>query len=138
MLFDKSLCKFWDSPHYTICKNFYLTLLDPKVNLHTFIWPIYHFVCPHLFPKLCCCCWEAKLWLILLGPHWLQPTKLMCPRDFTGKNTGVCCHFPLQGIFPTQGWTTVSCLAGAFLTTEPSVKPSQNLRDCVLHYIWPV
>ena len=23
--------------------------------------------------------------------------------DFTDKNTGVCCQFLLQGIFPTQG-----------------------------------
>ena len=29
-------------------------------------------------------------------------TPLLCPRDFAGKNTGVGCHFPLQGIFPTQ------------------------------------
>ena len=26
-----------------------------------------------------------------------------CPWDFTGKNTGVGCHFLLQGIFLTQG-----------------------------------
>ena len=25
-------------------------------------------------------------------------------HDFPGKNTGVGCHFLLQGIFPTQGW----------------------------------
>ena len=25
------------------------------------------------------------------------------PWDFPGKNTGVGCHFLLQGIFPTQG-----------------------------------
>ena len=28
---------------------------------------------------------------------------LFCPWDFPGKNTGVDCHFLLQGIFPTQG-----------------------------------
>ena len=33
-----------------------------------------------------------------------QPTRLLCLRDFSGKNTGVSCHFLLQGIFPTQGW----------------------------------
>ena len=33
----------------------------------------------------------------------VQPAKLRCPWNFPGKNTGVCCHFPLQGIFPTQG-----------------------------------
>ena len=29
--------------------------------------------------------------------------KILCPWDFLGKNTGVGCHFPLQGIFPTRG-----------------------------------
>ena len=29
--------------------------------------------------------------------------RLPCPWDSPGKNTGVCCHFLLQGIFPTQG-----------------------------------
>ena len=29
--------------------------------------------------------------------------RLLCPRDFPGKNTGVGCLFLLQRIFPTQG-----------------------------------
>ena len=29
--------------------------------------------------------------------------RLLCPWDSPGKNTGVSCHFLLQGIFPTQG-----------------------------------
>ena len=29
--------------------------------------------------------------------------RLLCPLDFSGKNTGVGCHFLLQGIFMTQG-----------------------------------
>ena len=33
----------------------------------------------------------------------LEPGGLLCPWDFPGKNTGVGCHFLLQGIFPTQG-----------------------------------
>ena len=37
-----------------------------------------------------------------LRPHGLQPTRLLCPRDFPGKNTGVGCHFLLQEIFPSQ------------------------------------
>ena len=28
----------------------------------------------------------------------------LCPWDFPGKNIGVCFHFLLHGIFPTQGW----------------------------------
>ena len=38
-----------------------------------------------------------------LGPHELQPTRLLCLWDFPGKDSGVGCHFLLQGIFPTQG-----------------------------------
>ena len=28
-----------------------------------------------------------------LRPHGLWPTRLLCPWDFPGKNTGVGCHF---------------------------------------------
>ena len=36
-------------------------------------------------------------------PHRWQPTKLCRHWDSPVKNTGVGCHFLLQGIFPTQG-----------------------------------
>ena len=36
-------------------------------------------------------------------PHRRQPTRLPHPWDSLGKNTGVGCHFLLQGIFLTQG-----------------------------------
>ena len=38
-----------------------------------------------------------------LQPRGLEPTRLLCPRNFPGKNTGEGCHFLLQGIFSTQG-----------------------------------
>ena len=38
-----------------------------------------------------------------LQPHGLYPSRLLCPWDFPGKNTGMGCHFLLQGIFLTQG-----------------------------------
>ena len=38
-----------------------------------------------------------------LQPHGLKPTRLLCPWNSPGKNTGVGSHFLLQGIFPTQG-----------------------------------
>ena len=38
-----------------------------------------------------------------LQPHGLWPTRLLCPWDYPSKNTGVGCHFLLQGIFLTQG-----------------------------------
>ena len=39
-----------------------------------------------------------------LGPFRLRLARLLCPWDFSGKNTGVSCRLLLQGIFPTQGW----------------------------------
>ena len=35
--------------------------------------------------------------------HGLKPTGLLCPWNFSGKTTGVGCHFLFQGIFPIQG-----------------------------------
>ena len=37
-----------------------------------------------------------------LWPFGLQLTTLLCPWDLSGKNTGIGCHFLLQGIFPAQ------------------------------------
>ena len=59
--------------------------------------------CMRLQSLCCCCCLVAKSCPTLLQPHGLQPSKFLCPWDFPGKNTGVCCHFLLQGIFLTQG-----------------------------------
>ena len=38
-----------------------------------------------------------------LWPHGLEPTRLLCPWNSPGKNTGVGCHFLLLGVFLTQG-----------------------------------
>ena len=34
---------------------------------------------------------------------WTVARQLLCPWNFPGKNTGVGCHFPLQGLFLSQG-----------------------------------
>ena len=34
--------------------------------------------------------------------------RLLCPRDFPGKNTGVGCHFLLQGNLPNPGIKSMS------------------------------
>ena len=56
----------------------------------------------------------------------MQPTRLFCPWDFPGKNTGMGCHFLLQGNFLTQGsnpcllhWRVDSLL----LSHQGSLKP---------------
>ena len=39
----------------------------------------------------------------LFATPWTVAYQALGPWDFPGKNTGVGCHFLLQGIFPTQG-----------------------------------
>ena len=41
--------------------------------------------------------------LTLSWPHGLEPIRLLCPWNSPGRNTGVGCYSPLQGIFLTQG-----------------------------------
>ena len=62
-------------------------------------------------------------------PWTHEPTRLLCPWDFPGKDTGVGCHFLLKGIFPTQGpnmchlhWLPY------FFTTKPPGKPCETLH----------
>ena len=50
-----------------------------------------------------CCCLVAKSCPPVLWPPWTVATMLLCTWDFPGNNTGLGCHFLLQGIFPTQG-----------------------------------
>ena len=41
--------------------------------------------------------------LLQLCPTLCNPTRLLCPWDSPGKNTGVGCHSLLHRIFPIQG-----------------------------------
>ena len=60
-----------------------------------------------------CFCLKTPYWIHVfvshsvvsdsLWPHGLGPTRLLCPWDPPGKNTGMDCHFLLQGIFLIQG-----------------------------------
>ena len=56
--------------------------------------------------------------------YGLKPTRLLCPWDSAGKNTGVGCHALLQGIFLSQGSNPqLFCLlhwqAGSLLLAPP-------------------
>ena len=44
----------------------------------------------------CCCCWVASVVSDSVQPRRWQPTRLCCPWDSPGKNTGVGCHFLYQ------------------------------------------
>ena len=54
-------------------------------------------------------------------------SRLLYPWDFPGKNTGVDCHFLLQGIFLTQGSNHGSLIGRRILYSEPSEKPNYKL-----------
>ena len=79
---------------------------------------------------------------VSLGSYGLQPTKLLCPWNFPGKNTGVGSHFLLQGNFLTQGLNSgllygrqfpalqaVSCNAVRFFTNSAIRDPDSNSLD---------
>ena len=68
----------------------------------------------------------AKSCRTLLRPHGLQPTPwtVSCPWNSPGKNTGVVCHFLLQGNFPTQRSNLgLPALQVDSLLTKPPGKP---------------
>ena len=55
-------------------------------------------------------CWRGCLHVLNLFSHvqlfatlWTAACRLLCPWDSAGKNTGVGCHFLLQGILLVQG-----------------------------------
>ena len=68
------------------------------------------FCIPNDFVESCICCIECVCVCVSysvmsdsLLPHGLWPARLLCPWNVPGKNTGMGCHFLLQGIFLTQG-----------------------------------
>ena len=63
-----------------------------------------------------------------LRPHGWKPTRLLCPWDSPGKNTGVGCHAVLQGIFLTQG--SNPCLLRLLHWQAGSVPLSHSGRWC--------
>ena len=48
-----------------------------------------------------CVCVSRSVMSDSLWPSW--GVRLFCPWEFPGQNTGVGCHFLLQGVLPTQG-----------------------------------
>ena len=75
-------------------------------------------------------------------PHRRQPTRLPCPWDSPGKNTGVGCHFLLQ-CMKVKGWKNIFHENGkqkkagvAILISEKiDLKIEKITRDKEGHYI---
>ena len=64
-----------------------------------------------IYQSLCCCCRQvASVVSDSVRPHRRPPTRLLCPRDSPGKNTGVGCHFLLQCMkVKSESEVTQSC-----------------------------
>ena len=71
-----------------------LSAVHPQRLLHIYWYRIQSYICTLLHCSVVC---------DSLRPHGLQPTRLLCPWDFPGKNTGVGSYSLLQGILPAQG-----------------------------------
>ena len=77
-----------------------------------------------LHARLLTCVW-------LFTTAWTVARQAPLPTDFPGKNTGVCCHFPLQGILLTQGSNSSLCLLhwqAISLTLAPPGKPLEVMQ----------
>jgi len=66
--------------------------------------------------------WSHSVMSDSLGPHGLQPTRLLYPWDFPGKSTGVGCHCLLRlGVLHPQ-YSQLPCMlagqAGMVWATE--------------------
>ena len=57
----------------------------------------------------CHCCLVAKSYLTLLQPHGLLPTRLLCPWDFLGMNSGAGCISFSKGSSQPRDQTQVLC-----------------------------
>ena len=61
--------------------------------------------------------------------------QALCPWDSPGKNTGVSCHFLLQGIFSTQGLNPhLLCLLYWQVGSIPLVPPGKPSFDTALNF----
>ena len=69
--------------------------------------------------RVCVCVRACSVVSDSVRPHGLQSTRFLCPWDFPGKNTGVGCHFLLQGIFQIQ-WSN-PCLSHLLHWQEDSL-----------------
>ena len=66
--------------------------------------------CNNIINGNCCCCLVAKTCPTLFVIPWMSPSRLLCPRDFPGKNTGVgAVSFPRASSRP-RDQTHASCI----------------------------
>ena len=95
-------------------KKFFFLIFVERGETRLLLWS-YSFPKIHIWPKMFTfqfldsvvfisfTLYGGKLYLTLCNPMDCSLPRLLCPWNFQDKNTGVGCHFLLQGIFPIQG-----------------------------------
>ena len=74
-----------------------------------------------------CACMHSQSYLTL-QTNGLQPAKLLCPWNFTGKKTGECCHFKSKSVqFSLQSCST---LCDPMNCSTPSLPVQHQLLEC--------
>ena len=67
---------------------------------------------------------------------WTVARQAPLPWGFSGKNTGVGCHFLLQGISPTQGPNlSLLCLLNRWILVEPPGEPCPISQWPLLYFL---
>ena len=87
---------------------------------------------------MCLCAKLLQSCLTLCDPMDCSLPGYSVHGDSPSKNTGVGCHFLLQGIFPTQGSNPfplcLPALAGGFFTTGTTWEAHMYVyKDCKIH-----
>ena len=108
-------CEIFSQQFCTFCSEQETISLKPYIRLHA--------------------CSVASVVPDSSQPYELQPSKLFCPWDSPGKNSGVCCH-PPPGIFPTQrlnlGLRRLLHLERGFFTTSTTWEALSHIQGLPL------
>ena len=75
------------------------------------------------------------IWVQLFEPYGLSSTRLLCPWDSPGKNTGVGCHALLQRSVPIEG--SNPCLLHWQVCSLPLAPPENPTESHRTHLILP-
>ena len=75
-----------------------------------------------------CCCLITKWCSTLLLSHGLLSARLLCPRDFPDKNTGMGCHF----LFQTMNFQFYTNLNFQFFPAKGTVSRGEMLMKAKL------
>ena len=92
------------------CLKIHFVFNFKVIFIAAWTWLFIYIVSVAAFTGCCCCCWVPSVVSDSVRPHRRQPTRLPCPWDSPGKNTGVGCHLLLQCMkVKSESEVTQSC-----------------------------